>query len=389
MNRLLAPTQTVVDGIPLFRRVRELMKEKGSRYSISAVAVRLGISRETLRLMLNGEREFYWFELEKVADDLKIPIERILQEDVAALHAEIKARKNNLQQLDKAIELAHQRFAQAQGASEKASALLDIGYLLFFSDRFQEAEETLLTANHLIQSIVLLPADDRLIFSVLVNFSAVYIYSKQYPKARLALESLRKISMSSPQRESDYHHLYAMYKQALNELAEAKESLYKTIELLQGQEREETLGRALCDVAYIEYADLNYRAAKDMLRRSLQHLQSSSFRLMTIKDMVKVHIKLQEHREAERLIRQTLQGEEIKSNREMEARLLILLSRVQGVPYHAEAVAGNSKYPKNVRFLAGRFLRIFYRRWFMQGRSKCVKAVHKMPRRSFPYDKYF
>ncbi|ARU62639.1 hypothetical protein CBW65_17920 [Tumebacillus avium] len=46
------------------------------------MAARIGISRETLRVMVNGEREIYWFELEKNALDLKVPVKRLLMEDL-------------------------------------------------------------------------------------------------------------------------------------------------------------------------------------------------------------------------------------------------------------------------------------------------------------------
>ncbi|MGZ4164398.1 MAG: helix-turn-helix domain-containing protein, partial [Tumebacillaceae bacterium] len=82
MSQLLAPTHTLADSIPLGRRINEIMLEKGSAYTISAMAKRLEINRETLRLMLKGEREIYTFELEKIAKDLHVTVERILQSDV-------------------------------------------------------------------------------------------------------------------------------------------------------------------------------------------------------------------------------------------------------------------------------------------------------------------
>lgn len=49
MSQLLAPAHTFQGEIPLWRRIREIMKEKGSSHSITAMAARIGISRETLR----------------------------------------------------------------------------------------------------------------------------------------------------------------------------------------------------------------------------------------------------------------------------------------------------------------------------------------------------
>ncbi|TCP59019.1 helix-turn-helix protein [Tumebacillus sp. BK434] len=70
MIKLVILTNAVVDKIPLWLRIREIMKERGSSYSLTAVSARLGISRETLRLMLSGEREIHTFELKTIAEDL-------------------------------------------------------------------------------------------------------------------------------------------------------------------------------------------------------------------------------------------------------------------------------------------------------------------------------
>ncbi|KEO80890.1 helix-turn-helix domain-containing protein [Tumebacillus flagellatus] len=77
-----APIYTLVDNIPLGQRIEELKKEKGGWYSTTAMAGRLGVSPETLRSMLKGKREIYMYELEKIAGDLKMPVKRILLEDV-------------------------------------------------------------------------------------------------------------------------------------------------------------------------------------------------------------------------------------------------------------------------------------------------------------------
>lgn len=389
MSQLIAPEKTVADGILLWRRIRELMKEKGSSYSLSAVAGRLGMSRETLRLMLNGERDIYLFELEKIAEDLKMPVARIMQEDIADLYSEIKRRKLSLQQLDEALELAQQRCTLAQGLSEKANALLDIGYLHVYLEQLDDAEQVYKDAYQIILQIGLSPTETELMYRAQHHIVMIHVFTKRYSTALELLESYKSVFLSNRLYHADFLNIKALIKQGLNELAEAKELMYQMIEIVRGQGRAEWLGRALTNVAYMEYSDLNYGRAKELLHQALEHMQTDPMRLLATKDLVKVHLKLHDHQAAEALIRDTLRWEAIKSNREMEARLLILLSRAKGVPHHAEAVAGNSKYPKNIRFLAGRFLRIFYRRWFMRGRSRRVKAVYKMPPRSFPYDKYF
>lgn len=76
--------------IPLGRRIAEIMKEKGSAYSLQAMGKRIGLSRETLRLMLHGGREIYDFELKKICSDLKMSVERIKQQDTWLMHSELQ-----------------------------------------------------------------------------------------------------------------------------------------------------------------------------------------------------------------------------------------------------------------------------------------------------------
>ena len=103
---IVAPKHTFVHSIPIQRRLREIMKEKGGAYTISALSSRIGINRETLRKMLNGEREIYSFELDKFAKELHMSIDRILQEDVKKLVAELDSLLEYNSDLNRAKDLA-------------------------------------------------------------------------------------------------------------------------------------------------------------------------------------------------------------------------------------------------------------------------------------------
>lgn len=384
---MLAPANTVVDGIPLWRRIRELMKEKGSRYSMTAVANRIGISRETLRLMLNGEREIYMFELEKIAADLKLPVARILQHDIQDLHGQVRESMVSLKEMEAAMELSKRRYERALGLSEKAHALLDIRYLHTFQQQWTEAEQVSLAAQELILQIGLTEEEDELLFKLKNHLVTIYTHTRRYAKGLETLHSMEPLIEKSKTRMISYYHNKGICLYGLFRVQEAKACLYKAAELQQALGMKESLGRVCFFVGYIECRELNYSRAKEMFQESLRYLQTDIMRVGSAKDLAKVMLKLGERQAAERLIRETLQSETVKQNMEMEARLLILLAKTLDLPYHAEAVAGNAKYPQNMRFLAARFLRLYYRRWFMQGRFKRVKAVGKMPLRRFSYDR--
>lgn len=66
--------------------------------------------------MLNGDREIYWFELEKIAQDLKVPLKRLLMEDLQeSQNREMILRHVANNQLEDAMKLSKERQALAVG----------------------------------------------------------------------------------------------------------------------------------------------------------------------------------------------------------------------------------------------------------------------------------
>src|SRR5690348_197128 len=117
--------------IPLGRRVAEIMRERGRAFTQSAMAKRIGYSGETLRLMLIGRREIYPFELEKIAKDLKLPVERITGEDVRAEREELRVLLARMNPSTRVVELALHLNQHALGMTETCKALLDLGVGLY------------------------------------------------------------------------------------------------------------------------------------------------------------------------------------------------------------------------------------------------------------------
>lgn len=361
MSHLVAPSHTFVNAIPLGRRIREIMKAKGNYYTISAMSVRIGINRETFRSMLNGERDIYNFELEKIAHDMKLPIERILQKDISLVEAELDELLRSRNDLDKAHELAMKIHGVAIGISEICYSLNTLGYIYFWQHEINMAHRTWLEAYEYAQQISKLFGDNNVLYRVLRNLMSSYTERKEYDKALEIVEVVEPIFQSNPGRMSALYYTRAKFNEYLGKVDEAKELSYKSLEHSMLLDDKETLGRAYINVAHYEYLKENYEQAKKHLFNSLQLLTQSDIRLIAGKEMVKVLLKLGENQKAIDMIQTLLSSDILENHSHLHGKLLVLLSRATNISEYAENVVSNDKYSRVVRYLACKYLIKHYR----------------------------
>lgn len=389
MSQLLAPELTLVDQIPLGRRLREIMKEKGSKYSLTAMSSRLGISRETLRVMLSGEREIYWFELEKIALDLKLPAERILQQDILPIHQEIDHLIISLKDLERALRLSKERAAPAIGPSEKANILNIIGRIYLVKRDIDEAEKCFTEMHELVKTICEKEQDDELLYRALRNLMYIYAHRKKPLLIHEIAQAAESIFTANSRRLTVMYFSLSNAMELPKEVAEAKKYAYRALEQVQIAGRDELIGRAFLHAAFYEFSDRQYVKAKELLTQALQYQLNSKTRIEVLKDLAKVHLKLREYSNAKQLILTTLQDDAIENEQDLKARLLILLSRAANTYHYAESVAGSLQNKQSVRHLALRFLYAYYKRLRLCGSDKCRKRVPGSKRRKgFPLDRF-
>ena len=361
MSHLVAPSHTAVHAIPLGRRIREIMKAKGNYYSIAAMSVRIGINRETFRAMLNGEREIYTFELERISQDLKLPVERILQQDISAIEDQLDDLLQHRNGLDQALALALQVLEAAIGISELCSSLNTLGYIYFWQREIKSAHQTWLEAYEYAQQISKWFDDNQLLYRVLRNLMSSYTERKEYDKALEIVELVEPTFHSHPGRMSALYYTRAKFNEYLGKMDEATHLSYKSLEQSILFEDKDTLGRAYINVAHYEYLKGNYLLAKEHLLRSLELLTQSAMRLIAGKELVKVLLKRGENKQAEEMICFFLRNEDLMSHPHLEGKLLVLLSRATNISEYAERVVANHKYGEVVRYLSCKYLINHYR----------------------------
>ncbi|WP_198299645.1 helix-turn-helix domain-containing protein [Tumebacillus avium] len=389
MSHLIAPERTVADGIPLWLRIREIMKEQGSSYSLTAIAGRLGISRETLRKMLNGEREIYSFELEKLSKDLKVSISRLLQEDLIVPESITilcgQCRWND------ALKVARRWQDVAMGLSERANALNKFGLIYLWRKDYDEArryfEEMLLLA----QEINAKYDHDCLLRRTLRNLLSTCADMKETERASEIIEIAEPYFQACPVEMGLLYYSKAKINKVMLQPAEAKLNLYKSLELYSQGTTHDTTGRGYIAVATAEFADRNYAKAKELLESAISVAESDTVKLTARSQLAKTLFKLGEYALAEALIHTTLAMEAIARDPDCEAKLLILRTRITRDARYAEQAAVNLSYSIVVRFLAYRYLSIQYKQErFQRGELKRPeKSKGRLTKRRLPLDTNF
>ncbi|ASS75479.1 hypothetical protein CIG75_11150 [Tumebacillus algifaecis] len=386
MSQLDAPTHTYVDQIPLGRRIREIMKEKGSSYSMSAMASRLGMSRETLRVMLSGERGLYTFELEQIAQDLKVPLTRLTQADLMHYHSDKQFSKYiSNGQWEESMRAAREHNDVAIGLSERAEATNRLQLVHFWKGELEEATRHCLEFYAMAEEINKKYQDSKILEKALNNLLNCYANMGQFDKALELIELVEPIFRDTPLMGLVYYTLARM-ELSRYELADAKMYFYKSHEQFLLSKVTDRIGRGYMNIAYIEYVTREYEKAKELFEAVFRTDPSVQIWFLAKKGLAKTLIKLKENRAAEEVIRSALQSDRIVEHLDVKALLLILLFRATGNPGYAEAVVSGMQYNKKERFIASRYLNRYYKGILRLGRSRSARVQRSNSKRLFSLD---
>jgi transcriptional regulator with XRE-family HTH domain len=376
MSQLVVTPHTVVDKIPLGRRIHEIMKEKGGYYSITAMSKRLGICRETYRLMLNGEREIYTFELEKIAKDLKVPVERILQEDIQKDAEVLKMLLEKSSDPPKALEVAFMLEQKACGLSERCIALHRLGHAHFLLHQYEDSHTNLLAAHQLALKMNEMYGETDWLYRILFNLLDTFTARRDYVNASRILQEVDPIFHRTPSRSAALNYLHAKMKESLGDIEGAKNLAYESIKYAELSGKENLIGKTAINAAHYEFLTKNYQRSKELLVNAMKNLADDVRTLLIArKEFVKTLIKLEEHQVAEQEITSAIEIAKHSRLSEMEGKLLILLARAKNEPFHAEFVVSEERFGKKIRYLACKFLTQYYRH---KGDSYHLMQYHKI-----------
>jgi tetratricopeptide (TPR) repeat protein len=363
MSQLVVTPHTVVDKIPLGRRIHEIMKEKGGYYSVTAMAGRLGICRETYRVMLKGEREIYTFELDKIAKDLKMPLERILQKDICKDGDTLKVLLEKQENPQKALELAQRLYEQSIGITERCLSLHRLGVAYFFNHSFDQSYHAVSEAHQLALKIKELYNENDILYRVLIDLTEVYTAKQDYVNASKILEMVEPLFHETPTRSAFLAYLHAKIEESLGNYEQAKHSTYESIKQAIASGKKALIGKTKVNAAHYEFLTKNYLKSKELLESAIEALtEDIRSQLIARKELAKTLLKLKEFQRAEEEIMSALEIAKQFEHTILEGKLFLLLARASDTPDHAEYVVSQEKFGKAVRYLACKFLMQFYRR---------------------------
>lgn len=362
MSGIVAPTHTLLDNIPLGRRIKEIMEDKGKHYSISAMAVRIGVNRETLRLMLTGQREIYGYELKWIAKDLKLTVDQVLQEDSKTEGEWLTDLLTHKEEQEKTLILANELLNKSLGLSERCHALYRLAQAHFFNHNFDEAYSMITKAHDIAIRLKQEFQDETTLYHVLSYMVTVYTAKQDYSNAAKALESVESSFKSDPNKVAVLCYLHAKIKESLGDIESSKSLAYQSYEQAKITNKKNLIGKTAINAAHFEYLSMNYAQSKSLLEDAIPALSDDVYtQLIARKELIKSLIMLGQINSAEHEIAQAL--EDVKGHakfHKIEGKLLILKARATNDPEFAENVAVHEEYGKDVRLLACKFLKNYF-----------------------------
>lgn len=363
MTQLGASPYTALDQIPIGRRIREIMAEKGNYYSLAAMSKRLGTNRETFRSMLNGQREIYSYELEKISRDLKVSIERITQLDCKAEGMRLISLLDKQSFPEEAVETATQLLRSSNGMTERGFALLRLGRAYYFNKSYEQAYDSLMDGYTLAVQIEQEYGDKDLYYHVLNIRMHVCTALGNYLDASKALTELESLYLDNPTRRAAICYQHAKIRERANDLMSARSFAYESIEHALLTNKQALMGKTKVNAAHYEYLSGNYGQAKELLEQAVNELaEDVGSQRIAMKELIKTLLKLSLNERADFLARSALSslGDQ-GTGSDIGGKFFVLRSRAQNVPDFAELVFENKEYAPNIRYIACSFLMQHYR----------------------------
>jgi tetratricopeptide (TPR) repeat protein len=132
---------------------------------------------------------------------------------------------------------------------------------------------------------------------------------------------------------------FAITANHVGDLEQVKEKLEQSLFYYRKTDSEVLIGKGIHNIAYHEFLIGNFFAAKDHFKEAIAILEHhGEARLISVKDYIKVLIKLNERQTAISLALQSLEESRSLNLPQLEAKFLILLAVLKNDCYYAEEV---------------------------------------------------
>lgn len=350
---------TAFQPLPIGRRINEILEEKGGAFSQRSFAPRVGLSKDTLRRIIDGERHCKPSEVQRIAEGLSISVARLKQDDTAGLHIELLGLLDNKQNLKRALLLAEVIQSHAIGYTERCDAALLKARTEYAMGHYDRAHEYLLESYHHAETIYEKYNETDRLYTSLSKLLITFTVRKEYSRMSVILARVESVFSSDPEKMANICFSKAMIAEQFGNVEEVRVNLYKSLELHQVTGKQNDIGRAEQNVGYFEFKQKNYEVAKRFLRDSIPKLQGDTYnQLIAIKEYVKTLLKLDETDAAVRWLENALQ--DVEQFPELKGKFYLLFAIAkQDVPY-ADSIFHIPNVGKSVLRLTCKYLTKHY-----------------------------
>lgn len=328
--------------IPIGRRIGEILEERGRAFSLRAFSARIGISKDTLKRMIDGERPISRTELAKIADGLKLSVERLKQEDTNSQSVELESLLKSLQNRKRAILLAQELVDVAVGISEKCQAYDKLGIALFNAGDLDGAHHAWREALTYAEQLEKKYQQSDMYHRVLSNQIVTLTERKEFEELSELIDQGMKLFQNNPEYMGALYYSKAMLHLHMGEKELQRECLYSSLECLRQTQKLIKIGRAERNVGYLEFTDGNFEKAKQLFESAIVHLEKDEpMKQGTILEYAKVLIKLGDHEEAARIAEELYLGLRVHGQEDLKGKLAILLTIAKKDVRYVETLLDN------------------------------------------------
>ncbi|KEO82007.1 helix-turn-helix transcriptional regulator [Tumebacillus flagellatus] len=349
-----------LESITLGRRLKEILSDKGKAFSLRAMEMKTGISKDILLRIMKGERYFKPSEIELVAKAIDLTVDRFKGIDVQKKTEEITLLLSKRINLKRALQLAEELAPIAVGCTEKFTVHNYLGAVHFLLKNYEKALDAYVTSLKEARKLKELHGDSSPLYKAITNLTNTYIQMKDYPNAVNLLRQIQDdLEQFEPLWAGNLTFSEAMIAHSMGNLELCREKMYNHLKYYQQVGLPLQQGIGYQNVGYIEYLLGNYQAAKTFFELAIDQKKVAGLiesRLLSLKDYVKCLIKLKLSEQALRVIMESLEELEQLNLPYLKAKFLLLQSVIEGNICHAEEVLSMEDLDVELRHLACDFI---------------------------------
>lgn len=333
--------------IPIGRRIGEILEERGKAFSLRAFSARIGISKDTLKRMIDGERPISRAELAKIADGLKLSVERLKQEDTNSQSVELESLLKSLQNRKRAILLAQELVDVAVGISERCHAYDKLGFALFNAGDLDGAHHAWREALTYAEQLERKYQQSDVYHRVLHNQIVTLTERKEFEELARLIDHAMEMFQNNPEYMGALYYSKAMLHLHMGENELHGVCLYRSLAYLQQTPFLIKIGRAESNAGYHEYKEGNYEKAKLLLESAIVHLEGDlQYKQLATYIYAKVLIKNGEHERAAEVAEELYLGLRVHGQEDLKGKLAILLTIAKKDVRYVETLLDNPNLEK-------------------------------------------